>query len=363
MRYEVRYVFIGLFCIFIFNNAYAKTVDELVNKIANTTPTMGYVFWIAKDSNAQNKAYLSSQKQDNSRSVWFFTTQKKWQPIHNAGAFDGFPKADKVFQSVTLDKANEKITFSNIENNPADDLTSEKAKLLESKEFSIGWYFWVNSGDAFLFSKNASNEFSIWYFTTEKKWQPIHNAGAFDGFDKAEITLEDISFQASTGVLTIGKSISSENDAPQDDKPSFPTGITLTSSDLTEGAFLDETYATSISPSLSWDVSADIKNQNVIKSYAISLQDLDVSKYHWNVINIPSSITSFPKGASFNYQGSKNIPNDFGTPSYLGPFPDAGETHNYEFSVYGFVTASIGGYQDYKDAIYKSSIKVKYTGK
>ena len=363
----MRYVFIGLFCIFIFNNAYAKTVDELVKKIANSTPTMKYLFWVAKDESSKNVPYLTLKKKSGGFAVWHFTSDKKWQPIHNTGKFNNFPKADGVFVSVSLDKIKEAITFGAISNAPVNDSANQKAKILESKDFNIGWYFWVNNKDAFLFRAKKNKEISIWYFTSDKKWQPIHNASGFDGFDKAEKNFDSVSFEPSTGVLTIGKSMSPENDPPSEppseNKPTLPKGLTLTSSDITAGEFLDEAYATTISPSLSWDVIGDIKNKNIIKSYAISLKDLNVNKYHWNVINIPSSVTSLPKGASFNYENSKNIPNDFGSSSYVGPFPPVGDTHGYEFSVYGFVASSIGGSQDYKNAIYKSSIKVKFTGK
>jgi len=267
----MRYFLIVLLYILTFSNLYAKTFNELITKIANSTPTMQYLFWVAKDENSKNIPYLTRNKNDGS--------------------------------------------------------------------------------------------FSVWHFTPDKKWQPIHNAGAFDGFDKAEKTLENVSFEPSTGVLTIGKSILPENNAPDENKPKLPEGVTLKSNDIQNGAFLDEKYSSSVSPSLSWDVSGDIKNKNIIKSYAVSLKDLDVDTYHWHIINIPSSVESLPQGPLSNYNNSRNIVNDFGSPSYTGPFPPTGETHNYKFSVYGFVTSSIRGAQDYKNAIYKSSITVKYKGK
>ncbi len=363
----MKWIFIAFLHTFIFNNLYAKTFNELVEKISNSTPTMQYLFWVAKDSSSKNVPYLTQSKEGGGFAVWHFTLDKKWQPIHSANAFDGFPKAENVFDDISLDKIKEAITFGAITNNPTDDTANQKAVLLESKDFNIGWYFWVNTGDAFLFSESKSKGISIWYFTPDKKWQPIHNAGAFDGFDKADNTLENVSFEASSGVLTIGKSILDTNDTsdgnqPKENKPDLPKGITLKSNDVQEGEFLSEAYS-SLSPAFSWDVQSDIKDKDIIKSYAISLKDLDVDKYHWNIINIPKSITSLPKGPLSNYENSRNIPNDFGTPSYLAPFPPAGETHNYKFTVYAFATSQISGTNDYNNAIYKSSITVKYTGK
>ena len=364
-------------CIFTLSNIYAKTLSELVAKIASSTPTMEYVFWVVNNEESKNVPFLSKNSKDGFR-VWHFTPDKSWQSIHNASAVDGFPEAGKVFESVSVNNAEEIISFTNIVNAPEDEDVGNKAKTLENKEFKIGWYFWINDKDPFLFKALESGKIRIWYFTPEKKWQPVHNAGAVHGFPKAEETLGDISFDASSGVLTIGKALADNEDTKEDDtkeddtkeddtkeddtkedKPESPQGITLSSSAIKEGGFLDDKY-TSNSPPLSWVVDDDVQKKNTIKSYAISLEDLNIKKYHWNMINIPSNITSISNGPITKY---KNIDNDFGLSSYLGPFPPSGETHTYEFSIYGFSSSTISGVEDYQYAIYKSSIKVKYTGK
>lgn len=366
---------IGVFmCIFAFSNIYAKTASELATKIANSTPTMGYSFWLVKGADSKSAPYLAKDNGDDSFRVWHFTKTKTWQPIHNASALDGFPKAENVFDTITLNKADGKISFGAIGNAPEDADANTRATTLENKEFNIGWHFWVADKDPFLFRATESNGFRIWHFTSDKKWQPVHNASGVDGFPEAEKTLDGISFDAASGVLSIGKSLLGDDNAtkdnpkednpkedePKKDEPKVPEALTLSSTAMSEGDFLDEEYASAISPALSWKVDDDVKSKGAIKSYAISLKDLDVDKYHWHMINIPSTVTSIPKGPVSTYQ---NVINDFGQPSYKGPFPPAGETHNYEFSVYGFPSPSIGGVQEYQYAIYKSSIKVKYTGK
>jgi Raf kinase inhibitor-like YbhB/YbcL family protein len=343
-----------------FSNIYAKTINELVSKIANSKPVMGYSFWVAKDENSKYLPFLA-KKAKNGYKVWHFTSTKDWQPVHNAGKIGNFPKADIMFEEVNFNKAKETITFGAINKTSTNEDINKKVKILENKEFKIGWYFWVKDKDPFLFKKKKNKTFSIWYFTPKKLWQPIHNASKSADFALAPKSLVGVSFDAPTGTLVIGKSLLKDDSLlKKEDKPSLPEGITLSSTVMKNGEFLDEKYSSSISPPLSWKVSNEIKKNGIIKSYAISLQDLDAQKYHWHMINIPSRVTSISKGPIMKY---KNILNDFGKSSYMGPFPPTGETHTYEFRVYGFTDTKINGMQDYRYAIYTSSIKIKYTGK
>ena len=367
--------FIFLFTIFLLFwtnvNAKEKTVDELVSVIANTSNLeMKYFFWVQNGD-----AYLAKTKQDGtSLGVWYYTKERKWQPIHSSGAFDGFSEASKSFESVTRDKTKETIAFSSLIDGSIEGIPLTKAKALENKTVNIGWYFWVQNKDAFLFKKaKNSSEIRIWYYTGERKWRPIHNASAFDGYKEAKKTLESASFNPAQGTLSTGKSIpmgggsSTDNSNNNDDKnkepsPSSPNALSLTSSSMKEGEMLSMKYAFSSSPELSWTLNDDVKSQNIVKSYAISLQDMNTKQYHWLVTNIPSSIYNFPESAPVNYKGSKYITHDFGLP-YKGPFPPAGETHDYKFTIYAFSSDTIAGKESFKIKLYSSSITVKYTGK
>lgn len=368
--------FISLLTIFLLFwtnvNAKEKTVDELVNIIANTNNLeMKYFFWLQSGD-----AYLAKiQKDGISLGVWYYTKERKWQPIHNSSAFDGFPGASKSFASVTRDKIKETITFSSLIDGVITGDTLEKAKALENKTVNISWYFWLQSKDAFLFKKaKNSSDIRIWYYTGQRKWRPIYNASAFDGYKEAKKTLENASFDPVQGTLSTGKSIpmsdgGSNVDNPKDNdtnnkepSPSSPDALSLTSSSMKEGEMLSMQYAFSSSPELSWKLNDDVKSQNIVKSYAISLQDMNTKQYHWLVTNIPSTIYNFPESAPVNYKGSKYITHDFGLP-YKGPFPPAGETHEYKFTIYAFSSDTIAGKDSFKIKLYSSSITVKYTGK
>lgn len=197
-------VYILLILVFIVN-VYGKSVDELINVVANNSMKVKYYFWVE-----ESKAFLASKKNDNSYSVWHFTNDKKWQPIHNTGAFDGFDEAKKSFSNVRLDLENAKITFSSSINNDNKNI-EDLVKVLENKTVNIKWYFWLVEKDAFLFSKDGEYDVRIWSFTNNRKWKPIHNASAYDGFDEAKTRLSDINFDHSNGMLSVGHVISEDD--------------------------------------------------------------------------------------------------------------------------------------------------------
>ncbi len=216
----IIYILIVLLSFSIHINAKEKTINELVDMIAGMNDTkMQYFFWV-KDNNA----YLASTKKDDvSLRVWYYTQSRKWQPIHNAGAFDGFSEAVKSFRDVAQNKNEETITFSSIIDGSLRGTALEKAKLIENTTINIGWYFWVQNGNAFLFKKINDNEIKIWYYTIpDKKWQPIHNAGAFDGYKKAPKTLESTSFNPLQGTLSTGNAIPI-NDSNEGIEPEIKT--------------------------------------------------------------------------------------------------------------------------------------------
>ena len=184
--------------------SFSKTVDELVDIIASSNINVQYYFWIKN-----NEAFLSTQKQDQTYAIWYYTKDRKWRPIHNGGAFDGFTATDKTFSSVVLNKENETIVIGDKINNDNSDI-NKFLDVLASKTHNIGWYFWITKQDAFLLSKANDNNVRIWYYTSNRKWRPIHNASAFDGFPLALKTINNINFDPISGVLKTGSRISSD---------------------------------------------------------------------------------------------------------------------------------------------------------
>ncbi len=59
---------------------------------------------------------------------------------------------------------------------------------LKGKSHNIGWYFWMSdSGKAYLASgRDTSTGMAVWNLTSDRKWRPVHNAPAFDGYPKAD---------------------------------------------------------------------------------------------------------------------------------------------------------------------------------
>lgn len=197
-------------------NAVEKTVDELALIVANASNTeMKYFFWAQGD-----ERYLAKIKEDaTSFGVWSYTRERKWQPIHNADAFNGFPLALKSFENITIDRGGETITFSSIIDGSISGVALEKARVIENKTIKIGWYFWLQDNHAFLLKKISDNEISIWNYTDTKKWRPIHNADAFDGYPIAPNTLSTTTFSPAQGTLSTGVVIptgsSSNTNEPQ----------------------------------------------------------------------------------------------------------------------------------------------------
>ena len=94
-----------------------------------------------------------------------------------------------------------------------------------------------------------------------------------------------------------------------------------------------------VSPSLTW------KNAPAgTKSFAVTVYDPDAPTgsgwWHWVVFNIPSDVTSLPKGvgnpaSGQTPKGAVQSKTDFGKPGYGGPCPPKGDKpHRYIFSVY-----------------------------
>jgi len=332
---KIRYL---LLAIGLSSFIFSQSVSELLKVIANSKMNMSYYFWV-KDSTA----FLSRQTSDSGFSVWHYTSDKKWQPLHNANAHDGFSEANVVFNKIELNKKTETISFG-ISNEEDAESVKELNKILASSSFKIGWYFWIKDDNAFLLSRDGDNV-RIWFYTTDRKWQPIHNAGAYDGFPKAGKNI-NVDFDISTGSLVAKNVISRIKD--DDMTPPSPASdlLSIKASDIRK----NET-----SPELLWNLK--LENKGNIKSYALTMKNLKTKKYHWVVVGIPSDVLSFPQNANIGYKGSKTISNSFSKQEYTSP--TKGDVSSvYEFKVYAFSIPMINSIEELKKAAFTGYITV-----
>ena len=205
------------FCLISFSFSLDVTSQTLANKIHK----IGWYFWDVTEGT--NKLYyLANGRKSNNIRVWNFTTEKKWKPIHNAPSFDGFTKANKNFDSISISASGDSITFGSksISTNIAIDHFLET---LKNKTFDIVWYFWESNSYPFLASgRGKESGMRIWQFTAGGKWRPIHNANAFDGFPSAGKVFDAVTVSDDGYTIDIIKNAYDIPTPPKD--PSLPKG-------------------------------------------------------------------------------------------------------------------------------------------
>lgn len=124
--------------------------------------------------------------------------------------------------------------------------------------------------------------------------------------------------------------------------------FTLTSTTVSEGGILSDSHVfegfgcegENQSPQLSWTGAPE-----GTKSFAVTLYDPDAPTgsgwWHWNVVNIPASMTSIAQNASISGNlpgGAIEIRNDYGVAGFGGACPPPGEVHRYIFTVFALGT-------------------------
>ena len=74
-------------------------IDYYLNTLRNKTFDIVWYFW-----ESDSYPFLASGRNSEAGiKIWQYTAGGKWRPIHNTGAFDGFPEAGQVFDEVEID--------------------------------------------------------------------------------------------------------------------------------------------------------------------------------------------------------------------------------------------------------------------
>jgi Raf kinase inhibitor-like YbhB/YbcL family protein len=127
----------------------------------------------------------------------------------------------------------------------------------------------------------------------------------------------------------------------------FADSFTLTSKDIREGQLMNKAQefngfgcsGDDLSPHLIWENAP-----KGTKSFAVTAYDPDAPTgsgwWHWQIVNIPASITELKTGAgdasaTSSPKGSLQVKNDYGIRGFGGACPPEGHgTHHYRFTVH-----------------------------
>lgn len=146
------------------------------------------------------------KRDGDNNSLWSYAEGRKWRPLHNSVAFDGFKEQTSHFTSVIYD--NGIIRASGLSKSGYDEDIVKLNEKIVDKDNKVNFYFWHDEKNIFyLMTEVSENKYSIWHYTDERKWEPLHNAKAFDGFPEAKETLSNIVLDKKSRTLTIGKAI------------------------------------------------------------------------------------------------------------------------------------------------------------
>jgi len=162
---------------------------------------------------------------------------------------------------------------------------------------------------------------------------------------------------------------------------SFAQDFTLHSAELQEGKQLTAAHVfkgfgcegDNTSPQLSWSNAPE-----GTKSFALTVYDPDAPTgsgwWHWNVVNIPASVTELPAGASPEKglpDGVVQLRNDYGVRGFGGACPPPGEVHRYIFTVYALgveqldlpenASNALAGFMTRANALASADITAVYT--
>ena len=252
------------FLVFLFSCVlYTASVSKLIKGIENKSFELKYYFWLTDNSDV-----FLMKKNTSGNSLWAYTSERKWRPLHNTGAFDGYDKEDINFKSIKYDDGYVIISSLTDKEMPLDVLKFNQS--VQKKTHKIGYYFWKNENNTFyLVRENNTTSQSIWHYTKMRKWQPIHNADAFDGFPPASETIQNIRFNKNKSTITLGNM----NIQPTSD------GIILESSDLDKDNHYTSEFFT-LFPNLSWSIRDSLKSK--ITNFIIIMKNTNTNDVIWS---------------------------------------------------------------------------------
>lgn len=136
--------------------------------------------------------------------------------------------------------------------------------------------------------------------------------------------------------------------------PIYASSLTLESSDISHGDFMDKQHEFAGFGCTGKDLSPHLKWSNLpkgTKSIALTAYDPDAPTgsgwWHWQVINIPVSTTELATNAGnpekdLMPKGSKQMINDYGIQGFGGACPPEGNgAHRYQFTVHALSVENI----------------------
>ncbi len=158
--------------------------------------------------------------------------------------------------------------------------------------------------------------------------------------------------------------------------PAMADAFKLSSTDIAHGKIMNAAQefkgfgcgGGNRSPQLSWS-GAPAGTQ----AYAVFAYDPDAPTgsgwWHWQVVNIPNTVTSLPAGAA-SPAGSTAIRNDYGVEGFGGACPPKGHgVHRYQFTVYALskklelpkdASGALAGYMVRANTLASSTIEALY---
>ncbi len=159
--------------------------------------------------------------------------------------------------------------------------------------------------------------------------------------------------------------------------------FTLSSQDVAQGQFMSKAQEYNGFGCTGDDMSPQLTWRNApqgTKSFAITAYDPDAPTgsgwWHWQVVNIPSSVTELATGAGniekgLLPEGSVQMRNDYGSKGFGGACPPPGHgIHHYQFTVYALkvdklalpadASAALTGYMIKANTLASASIESLY---
>lgn len=163
----------------------------------------------------------------------------------------------------------------------------------------------------------------------------------------------------------------------------YAAEFTLQSQDIAQGQFMSNKHEFTGFGCTGADLSPHLKWTNApegTKSFAITVYDPDAPTgsgwWHWQVVNIPSSVTELSRGAGDVGSkdlgdGSRQIKNDYGVAAFGGACPPKGHgVHHYRFTVHALgvekielpedPSGALAGYMINANTIESASIEALY---